>query len=125
VASFKNTIFRYEVEEIETFEEVEIGVLSQKEWENKFFRLKELHGRNWRDIFFKDFGFQMPARRPDIEVIKKAFLNVSGNRMGFYRVESKLQQTVADIMRLQMDSLTHKTLATLYSELKQKVLYVH
>ncbi len=112
--AMKNYLFSLEVEQVE--------YLSGRELEQNMRMYKSTVGRNWLQIYYRDYGAYMTAKLAGIETIKAIVTRLSeGDRMKAWRAV-KLTEDMRRNYEMVKGTDTGKTLSDLYSELKTKVL---
>jgi hypothetical protein len=117
VSSFGENLFKYEVKDVQ--------ILCQSELEAELITFKNLYGRYWFSSYLEAVGLQSLLKRGNMDVLKKAVESVSGNRMLGYRLSKKMERAQLNMELLQKDRVSGKTLSSLYTELKEKVLCLH
>ena len=114
VEEWKDSLFRYEVEEV-----MSLGS-SVIEQELRYFR--EKYKRNWFDWFLKSNGTRYLAEVAGVEVVRMALQNIEAEKTMVWRAEKTLEQARRESDFVRQAESTNKTLGTLYLELKEKVL---
>jgi hypothetical protein len=112
--SWKENMFQYSVEEV-----VQLGS-NQLEKEMRTFR--KVHGTHWFHYFLKSYGSFHLATFAGVEVVEKALEKLESNRMKINRARKTLEEAEAELMLYRKEETTNKTYASLYNELKDKVL---
>lgn len=108
-----STIFRYEPAEVQ--------VLCASQLREELEKFRRLYGRQYRSRFLKSYGLLSLLRLADYKVIRETFAEVAGNRMARQRIGSELDRLRVDCA-MASGVAGGKTLATLYRELRGKVL---
>lgn len=112
--SWKENMFHYSVEEV-----IQLGS-NQLEQEMRTFR--KVHGTHWFHYFLKSYGAFHLATYAGVEVVEKALEKMESNRMKINRARKTLEEAEAELMLYRKEENTNKTYASLYNELKDKVL---
>jgi len=112
--SWKKNLFKYSVEEV-----IQLGS-KQLAQEMEYF--ENSHGRNWFSYFLKSYGAFYLAQYAGTEVIEIALNHFEADRMKVYRMKKTLEEAERELLFYRKEPATKKTYATLYSELKGKVL---
>ena len=112
--TWKQNFFKYEVADVETL------AVSRLVMELQYYQAK---GRkNWFDDCLRSYGAVYMCEVGSIEVVKKALEVLGCNRMMIYRAERNLRERRLEVESLKPEEVSGRTLGSLYSELKQKVL---
>jgi len=99
-----------------------IEILSGLELEQNMRMYKETLGRNWMQLYYRDYGAYMTAKLAGTETTKAVIVRLSeGDRMKAWRA-IKLTEDMKRNYELVKGSDIGKTLSELYLELKEAVL---
>jgi len=112
--SWSESLFKFSVEEV-----VQLG---SQELAQEMRNFENAHGRNWFSYFLKGYGAFHLAKYAGIEVVELAMQNLEPDRMKVYRMRKTLEEAEKELLLFKKESSSNKTYATLYSELKEKVL---
>ena len=112
--SWKNSLFKYEVEEV-----VQLG---SQELVQEMQCFEREHGRNWFSYFLKGYGAFHLAKYAGIEVVELAMQKFEADRMKVYRMRKTLEEAERELLLFKKEENSEKTYASLYNELKDKVL---
>lgn len=82
---------------------------------------KDRYSRQWFDNYLRDYGAYSLAAIAGIEVVCLALKELESNRMKLHRAEKLLSERKRNIEFMREEPESHKTLAVLYEELRQKV----
>jgi len=112
--SWSESLFKFSVEEV-----IQLG---SQELAQEMRNFENAHGRNWFSYFLKGYGAFHLAKYAGIEVVELAMQNLEPDRMKVYRMRKTLEEAEKELLLFKKESNSNKTYATLYSELKEKVL---
>jgi len=112
--SWKKNLFKYEVEEV-----IQLGS-KQLAQEMQCFESK--HGSRWFSYFLKAYGAFHLAQFAGIEVVEKALLEMEAERTKVWRMKKTLEEAEQELLFYRNEPVSKKTYASLYTELKEKVL---
>ena len=112
--SWKDNLFKYSVEEV-----VQLG---SQELAREMQCFQQKHGSRWFSWFLKAYGAFHLAQFAGVEVVQTALEHMEANRMKVYRAVKTLEEAERELLFYRKEPATKKTYATLYSELKEKVL---
>jgi len=111
---WKDNLFKFSVEEV-----VQLG---SQELAREMQYFEQSHGRNWFGYFLKAYGAFHLAQFAGVEVVEKALETFEPDRMKVYRARKTLEEAERELLFCRKEQASKKTYATLYSELKEKVL---
>jgi len=112
--SWKESLFKYSVEEV-----VQLG---SQELVQEMQCFEREHGRNWFSYFLKGYGAFHLAKYAGIEVVELAMQKFEADRMKVYRMRKTLEEAERELLLFKKEQASRKTYASLYEELKDKVL---
>lgn len=101
----------------------QVELLSGQELERNMTMYKNVMGRNWMQLYYRDYGAYMTAKLAGLETTKAVITRLSdGDRMKAWRA-IKLTEEMKRNYEMVKGTDIGKTLSGLYQELKQAVLY--
>jgi hypothetical protein len=112
--SWKTSLFKFEVEEV-----IQLG---SQELAQEMEHFKKAHGERWFSWFLKSYGSFHLAQFAGAEVVQTALEKMEANRMKVYRAVKTLEEAERELLLYKKEQGSKKTYATLYQELKEKVL---
>jgi len=112
--SWSESLFRFSVEEV-----VQLG---SQELAREMECFEEKHGSRWFSYFLKGYGAFHLAKYAGVEVVEKALEYMEAERTKVWRMRKTLEEAEKELLLFKKESNSNKTYATLYSELKEKVL---
>ena len=112
--SWRESLFRFEVEEV-----VQLG---SQELAQTMLNFKQAHGRNWFGYFLRSYGAFHLAQFAGVEVVELALEQLEQERTKVWRAVKTLEEAERELLMFRKEQASKKTYATLYEELKGKVL---
>jgi len=112
--SWRDNLFKYSVEEV-----VQLGsaqLAQELDW------FEQRHGSHYFSWFLKSYGAFHLAQFAGVEVVEKALEIKEAERTKVWRAIKTLKEAEAELLMYRQEHNSDKTYATLYEELKEKVL---
>jgi hypothetical protein len=112
--SWRDNLFKYSVEEV-----VQLGSQELAQ-EMQYFQNK--HGSRWFGYFLRSYGAFHLAQFAGVEVVEQALEYMEAERTKVWRARKMLEEAERELLFSRKEPASKKTYATLYEELKDKVL---
>ena len=112
--AWKDNLFKFSVSEVIQLGSQELAL----EMEN----FKSKHGNRWFSYFLKAYGAYHLAKYAGVEVVELAMQNFEPDRMKVWRMRKTLEEAEAELLMFKKEESSKKTYASLYRELKEKML---